>query len=53
MTAGFSPYTDVLDMDTDVNPCGLLSSPYIPDLVWYLVLKEQGSLSYTVSWLEP
>lgn len=53
MIAGFSPSTDVLDMEADVNPRSLLSSLYVPDLVWYLVLKGQGSLSFTVSWLEP
>ena len=53
MIAGFSPYTDVLEMEADVNPRGLLSSLHIPDLVWYLVLKGQGSCSFTTSWLEP
>lgn len=48
----FPPTLNELDMEAGANPCGLLSSLYIPDLVWYLVLKEQSSLSFMVFWLE-
>lgn len=50
--AGFSPYADVLDIEDDIliNPCILLSSLYTTDLVWYLVPKGRGSLSFMVSW---
>lgn len=43
----------VLETGADVNPCGSLSSLYIPHLVWFLGLKEQDSPAFTAAWLEP